>query len=315
MNKDSVNDLLIKISNNSLDFLEDYVLSIEKEFSVNINIHDVVGVSSLSPSLEKVFSTHQYHNNCFCNNVKKNQRCLELCVLNKSKLCSKCKSLSTPFYNSCYMGIEELIYPVMCDKKLIAIICIGQFFSNLDSSKKLIQKNSSLYNLEKEETENNFVSTTKSLDFNVEALDCYISILIQHLCLTFKLSLENKTNIKSNTNSSEDILYLHKNNFIINTTTYFIRENYEQPLTLKLLASNSYCNPTYLSHIFKEKMNTSITEYINNVRIQNAKELIDLTFKSITEISMKVGFNDLGYFGRVFKNIIGLSPKEYREKP
>jgi YesN/AraC family two-component response regulator len=114
--------------------------------------------------------------------------------------------------------------------------------------------------------------------------------------------------------NNKDILSIHKNNFIVSTTTYFIRENYEKPLALKLLASNSYCNPTYLSHIFKEKMHISITEYINNIRIQHAKELIDLTSKSITEISIRVGFNDLGYFGRVFKNIIGLSPKEYREK-
>jgi len=307
MDKDSVNDLLIKINDNSLDFLEEYVVSIEKNFNVNINIHDVIGVSSLAPSLEKVFSTHQYHNNCFCNSIKRNPRCLGLCILNKSKLCSRCKKISTAFYDSCYMGIEEIVYPVTCDKKLIAIICIGQFYSNIDSSKKLIQKNSSIYNLNKVETENNFVSTTRILDFDIEALHYYISMLIEHLCLNFKLSLENKNNT--------DILCVNQNNFIVSTSTYFIKENYEKPLTLKLLAANSYCNPTYLSHIFKEKMNTTITEYINNVRIQKAKELIDLTSKSITEISIKVGFNDSGYFGRVFKNIIGLSPKEYREKP
>lgn len=313
MDKDSVNDLLVKIDDNSTEFLEEYVLNIEKKFNVNINIHDVVGVSSLSPSLEKVFSTHQYHNNCFCNNVKKNLRCLELCILNKSKLCSRCKNVSTAFYDSCYMGIEELIYPIVCDKKLIAIICIGQFVTNIDISKKIIQKNSSLYNLDTEESENNFVITTRSLDFNLEVLHCYISMLTHHICLNFKLSLENKIN-KSTTETDRDILNIHKNNFIISTTTYFIRENYEKPLSLKLLASNCYCNPTYLSHIFKEKLNTSITEYINNVRIQNAKELIDLTSKSFTEIGIKVGFNDLGYFGRVFKNVVGLSPKQYREK-
>jgi len=314
MDKHSVNNLLIKINNNSLDFLDDYINMIEKKFNVNINVHDVVGINLLAPSLEKAFSTHKYHNNCFCNYVKKNHRCLELCMSNKSKLCYRCKKVTTAFYDSCYMGIEELIYPVMCDKKLIAIICIGQFFSNMNISKKTIHKNCSLYNLKKDETENNFVITTRSLDLNLETLHCYISMLIQHLCLSFKLTLENKINNKSNAETDKDILSVHKNNFIISTTTYFIKENYEKPLTLKLLANNSYCNSTYLSHIFKEKMSTSLTDYINNVRIQNAKELIDLTSKSITEISMKVGFNDLGYFGRVFKNVIGLSPKKYREK-
>ncbi len=86
----SINDMLKEINYNSLDFIEQYVFMIEKNFDVNINIHDIVGLSSLVPSLEKAISSHQYHNNCFCNNIKKNNRCLEMCILNKAKLCSKC---------------------------------------------------------------------------------------------------------------------------------------------------------------------------------------------------------------------------------
>jgi two-component system, response regulator YesN len=145
-------------------------------------------------------------------------------------------------------------------------------------------------------------------------MNCYISMLIEHICLNFRLSLENKVPTEFNIESNNAIINLHNKSFIINNTTQFIRDNYEKALTLNILASNSYCNASYLSHIFKEKMNISITKYINNIRIQKAKELIDVTNKSITDICMWVGFNDLGYFGRVFKNIIGISPKEYRDK-
>lgn len=314
MAEHSINDLLKEISHSSLDCFEEYVFMIERNFNVNINIHDIVGISSFIPSLEKAITSHQYHNNCFCNYIKKNHRCLELCVFNKTKLCSKCSTTRTAFYDKCYMGIYELIYPVICDEKLIAIICIGQFYNDIDSSMNIILRNSSHYFFNKDEAESNFLKATKNLNFNLESFHSYIYMLIQHICLAFKLSLEYRASNTSDKGIHNEVLFVHKNNFILSTTTNFIRENYDKPLTLKLLAANSYCNPTYLSHLFKEKMNISITEYINNIRIQKAKELIDITSKSITEIGMMVGFNDLGYFGRVFKNIVGVSPKEYRKK-
>lgn len=310
----SMNDILKEINYNSLNFFEEYVFMIEKNFNVNINIHDIVGLSSLVPSLEKAISSHQYHNNCFCNYIKKNHRCLELCVLNKTKLCNKCSKSRAAFYDKCYMGIYELIYPVICDDKLIAIICIGQFYNDLESSMNIIQRNSSLYFFHKEEASTNFLKASKILTIDLETFHSHISMLVHHMCLAFKLSLNNKTINLPDQGIHSEILSQHKNNFIVNTTINFIRENYDKPLPLNLLASNSYCNPTYLSHLFKEKMTISITAYINNIRIQRAKELIDITSKSLTEIGMMVGFNDLGYFGRVFKNIVGISPKEYKQK-
>ncbi|MDF2613402.1 MAG: DNA-binding protein AraC-type [Clostridia bacterium] len=309
MDKNLISHLPEDLNKNKAKLIESYVEKLESTFNIKINIHDVAGISSLAPSLEKVILSHQYHNNAFCNHIKKNDHCLKLCILNKEKLCHRCQKLASPFYNSCYMGVEEFVFPVMCDSKLIAVLCVGQFYSDLDLSKKSLADRAELYKLSFMETEKSFFSVARPIDFDMETLNCYISMLADNLCLTFKEALE-----KGNPNKSLDLLDLHKNNFIINNTVQFIKDNYSSSLSLDLLASNSYCNTTYLSHLFKEKMDCSITEYINNIRIQRAKELLDLTPKTITEIGLKVGFNDLGYFGRVFKHFIGLTPKEYRER-
>ncbi len=186
------------------------------------------------------------------------------------------------------MGIYEFIFPVVCDEKLIAIICIGQFYKNLEDSMNHIQINSSLYCFNKEEAKYNFLNSAKNSDLDLEALHCHISMLIHHMCLAFKLSLEYSVSAPLQKGIHNDVFFVHKNNFILNTTTAFIRENYDRPLPLTLLAANAYCNPTYLSHLFKEKINISITEYINNIRILKAKELIDITSKSLTEIGILV---------------------------
>ena len=60
------------------------------------------------------------------------------------------------------------------------------------------------------------------------------------------------------------------------------------------------------------EMGISPWDYLNRFRIQKAKELLLLTEESITAISAEVGFEDVGYFGRVFRKVAGLSPRAFR---
>lgn len=81
-----------------------------------------------------------------------------------------------------------------------------------------------------------------------------------------------------------------------------------------MLASNSFCNASYLSCLFKKKTGVNISRYVNQVRVEAAKELLDTTTKCITEICFEVGFNDSNYFAKVFKQITAMTPKEYRNR-
>jgi AraC-like DNA-binding protein/ligand-binding sensor protein len=312
MNRDLFASNLLKTSFSSEKVLDTFIINLSTRYDVNINLHDVVGVGSISPPLEGVFLRYQYHNNIFCNYIKKNNQCFQLCVENKEKLCAHCRKASIPYYGSCYMGIEEFVYPVVSDGRLIAIICAGQFSDNKELVKGIIRDKAKLYDFDYAYSIEAFDMAVKDIRFDVRELIGDISLLAQLIELTFRDSLRGNSIVR-NVDLSQT-LNAHQNNFIINNTKKFINENYDKELTLKLLASNSYCNYTYLSYLFKDKMNLGVIDYINNIRIQKSKELLDITSKSITEISLKVGFNDSSYFTRVFKSITGLSPKEYRER-
>jgi AraC-like DNA-binding protein len=65
---------------------------------------------------------------------------------------------------------------------------------------------------------------------------------------------------------------------------------------------------------FKRQLNTSPTKYIIGKRIQLAKELLETTNLSITEISLTCGYNDINFFSRVFKETSGCSPTSYKQK-
>ena len=93
----------------------------------------------------------------------------------------------------------------------------------------------------------------------------------------------------------------------------FINEHYAENLTLALLAKEVGLNEAYLSSIFKKQLRISVTDYITQVRIQHAKELLIRTGYDVNGISEKVGFNDSKYFSKRFKKYTGVSPKEYRK--
>jgi two-component system response regulator YesN len=71
---------------------------------------------------------------------------------------------------------------------------------------------------------------------------------------------------------------------------------------------------SYLSRIFKADTGIPLWDFLNRYRIQKAKELLLLTDKSITAIAADVGYEDVGYFGRVFRDITGVSPRAFRQQ-
>jgi two-component system response regulator YesN len=93
----------------------------------------------------------------------------------------------------------------------------------------------------------------------------------------------------------------------------YINENYNTPLTLESVSARIGFNPAYFSTLFKKETDKNFTEYIIEVRIQNAKQLLVQTDKNVDAIAMEVGYSDLKYFSRLFKKITGLNPSEYRK--
>ena len=105
-----------------------------------------------------------------------------------------------------------------------------------------------------------------------------------------------------------------ENNFAVERIRRYIEEHYAENLTLKELAELVNANGYYLSHAFKKITHYSPQQYILRRRIGKAQCLLIYTSLSLTEISARVGYDDSNYFSRVFKKVIGMSPRAYRQK-
>lgn len=92
----------------------------------------------------------------------------------------------------------------------------------------------------------------------------------------------------------------------------YIQANYQLKINLNDVAEHFHFNYNYLSNYFTSVMGTNFSDYINRIRIEKAKELLRQEVESINEIAEEVGFSDVGYFSKVFKKAVGLTPSKYR---
>ncbi len=93
----------------------------------------------------------------------------------------------------------------------------------------------------------------------------------------------------------------------------YINEHYSEPVTLNEVAEHTFVTTFYISRMFKKELGTSFIDYLNDIRIEKAKELLkDVKYKSY-EVASLVGIPDPHYFSRLFKKHSGISPSEYRE--
>ncbi|MGO4495626.1 helix-turn-helix domain-containing protein [Paenibacillus sp. 2RAB27] len=93
----------------------------------------------------------------------------------------------------------------------------------------------------------------------------------------------------------------------------YMNTHYMQDLPLHLLAEKFYVSPYYLSRFFKEATGFTFVEYLNSVRIKEAKKLLEQTSLKVSMIARKVGFGSVTHFGRVFKLVTGHAPLYYRK--
>lgn len=95
---------------------------------------------------------------------------------------------------------------------------------------------------------------------------------------------------------------------------HYIRMNFNQPISLKLLSEQLYLSNGYLSRFFKKAYGMSFAEYLTNVRLYHAMEELLYTNKPITRIAYDNGFSSIAIFNRTFKKAYEKTPSSVREK-
>lgn len=110
-----------------------------------------------------------------------------------------------------------------------------------------------------------------------------------------------------------DVKHLDKQDLLIDKAKEYIKEYYRTNIKVNEVADVINITPNYFSSLFKQKTGVNFNEYINQLRVEEAKILLVETPYKVNVISEQVGFHEYKYFVSVFKKITGMTPTDYRK--
>lgn len=266
--------------------------------------------------------------------------CSEFCKLVRSipkykKLCEKCdsyggleaaRSKHTYIY-ACHMGIIDFAVPIFYKEYYLGAIMCGQV---------LLDKPYESCNIKPVVTENskeeiplfdtkNFYGKLSKVSFeqlkDYSDLIYYISNYAFSSVMNFKKRLpeiSSESTAEQNSKESPSDEVAEKQSEVkyipsaIDPAIRYVNSNYSKTINTELLASLCNISSSYFSKLFRKVMRQGITEYVNKVRVEAAKNLLVTTRLTIISIGFECGFEDSGYFIKVFKKFTGLTPNQYR---
>lgn len=277
--------------------LANYIRFLNETYNIEISFHPVEGqfdfmmqsyvIDSCSVrSLlcrQIINSGKEIHNKCKQHHIK----CINLCKSNEIML------------NTCFAGVTQLIFPTYNGKTLVGYIAAGNFYQDKNNSLSMLK------------------SFCREEKFNFDGL----KTIFENSVYELKLSVDFIKTIVSPICSMLEIAYLqgkaitiHKDdNAFYTQLLLYIKSNYTSNLDVETIAKQHNCSVSYLSHFFKKNCGMSLPEYINFLRINDAKVLLEITNMNIQEISYSIGYSSSSYFSTVFKKQTGLAPKLYRD--
>lgn len=131
----------------------------------------------------------------------------------------------------------------------------------------------------------------------------YSNVCLLHLLSSFKY-ISQFRQIQKMTN--EDV---------VAASISYMKQNLDKKQALENLAAESRLSVSQYSLLFRKKTGRSPMDYFTNLKIQRACQLLDNSTLRIGEIAARVGYGDPFHFSRIFKQLMGMSPKNYRQTP
>jgi AraC-like DNA-binding protein/ligand-binding sensor protein len=243
----------------------------------------------------------KHHTNPFCELLAEQNKTCESCSRFKQTLTSNQDSEHQT--SICFAGLCESCVPIWMGKKIIGYLLTGEVATDKPTPERFTRMIRKLREWQVDFDESQL--WTAYFSTRVMSPEQYHSILELLTIFARHLSLIADQLILRSENSEPPN---------INRACEFINEHLTEPLELKQVAERANLSSCYFCKKFKESTGLTFTNYLARTRVAAAKELLVNPQVRISEIAFEVGFQSLTHFNRVFKEISGQSPTQYREQ-
>ena len=101
---------------------------------------------------------------------------------------------------------------------------------------------------------------------------------------------------------------------LVKNVASYVQHHLSETITTDQVAEHLYLSRQHLSRRFTQEAGIPLAAFIRNEKIEEGKRLLRYTDRSILAIASYLGFSSQGHFSRIFKEVTGMTPGEYREK-
>ena len=239
--------------------------------------------------------------NPFCAMMADKSRTCAACLQMQEKLAQS--ALNEPCTMTCAYGLCETAVPVKLGAQTVGFLQTGQVMrhqpTSASFSRAVGQAEKLGVDIDNEEAKQAYFETPVVTQKKLDSVANLLAIFADHLSL------------KSNQIAVRNA---HAEPPMIAKAKKFIEEHHTEELSLGQVAKAVNTSIFYFCKLFKKVTNVSFTEFVSRTRVEKAKNLLLNPNLRVSEIAFEVGFQSLTHFNRTFKNIMGLSPTEYREQ-
>lgn len=271
-----------------------------KEITTHADFLRDVGLSLTFSCISPVFAPvmpellkYEAHLPPVCVYLKAHKGIPGRCIMNKARLSAK--KITEPYYSSCWAGVEEFVIPVNVDGVRALLINVSGYRSTLKKSElKRAELSQGLAERTFDELYATLSPTPPTISYVLSAVTP-LSYLIRNLylrCLSLKKNVDDDLYVKM-------LDYVH--------------ENYTGDCSIKSIASALAYSESYLRHLFRAKSGTSIGQYVIDLRLSHARDLMAGTSLSVADVASACGFDDPNYLSSAFKRRFDTSPIAYRK--
>ena len=271
-----------------------FINQLTKSRNIHISVLDLSGI--LTTSCTKIKHDNVIHSKKFCALAKSTERGYQTCLLCKLMANTKAKTTRKSFVGQCVYGLYEGASPVIIDGACVAIVYVGNAIVDIQSTKERISKTCKHTFVKEQLLYSQLEHCEKVAEAN--ELMQIAQLVADYLKLVYKNApKENKTL-----------------NWIVEAMKNHAQQRYSEQISLREFALTYQRNPKYLGRLFQKQMGVKFNEYLNEIRLSQAKTLIKTTDRKIIDIAMDCGFFNLSYFNRLFNKKQGVSPTKYRKE-
>lgn len=274
---------LIDISKlNDLNLISKFNLAFKSLFGLELKFYP------LDPDNIKEFCDGD-EAKCLINESKHKIKCKKALTRDIKKAISK-KSIVINLFDPPY---RRLIVPLLVNKNVYGIAISSQI--------RLTKKASGKTSSKKPAKKGGAVELTPE---QLKIVADFLKAMLNYVMVT---------KFKEKSFFSSDLAHSHLQESMVRAIE-FIKENYYRPnLSLSEVSEEVNLSPYYFSHQFKKEYETTFIEYLTQLRLEAAVNLLKDMRLSIAQVSFAVGYQDPNYFSKVFKKWMNMSPQEYRD--